>query len=690
MTTSPTSSTPASFSGLGRAIDAYIVVLAVLAVSTSAIVGWFESSRGFAVENVALFVIISVLLIITEAKSTAIVRHVTGGVVTPSWAFAFTLILLGSPSGAILVMAGATVLADSLSKRPLFKIVFNVAQISLSLALGGLVLMSFGVHGPLFAEIELPTSRAIAMIFSGIVVFGINGIIVSRLLAWIENAGFIEIIRGRFLLSMTSDAAMLAIAPIFLITAKNNLLMLPLMGTATFFVYQTAQNALRRTHEANHDPLTGLLNRRAFNDQLEDFFAAAHPDEDTASVWILDLDRFKEVNDRLGHQTGDHVLREFATRLVAELPPTAVVARLGGDEFAVMITGTSAKDVEARARAGVEALARPLTVDGFPISTGTSIGVAHYPAHGRAQAELLHAADVAMYRAKRFRSGMEVYRPVGEAGEKGRITLLGDVADGLERGDFTLEYQPQFDVATGWVTAVEALLRWDHPKHGRIGPGEFVSLAEHTELIGPLTEFVVARAVDEVGAVPALRVAINVSARNLEDRHFASWLLAQLDERDFPTERLEVEITESALANDPERTSAVLEELRSAGVWVSIDDFGTGYASFGTLRDLQIDRVKIDRSLVGRAARSPADRHIVKAMIDLAHGLGLDVVAEGVETIDVWDALVELGCDDAQGFLMARPRAASHLGDLVGSRFRHPVHQPRVLEPHVPIVTVPA
>jgi EAL domain-containing protein (putative c-di-GMP-specific phosphodiesterase class I) len=216
---------------------------------------------------------------------------------------------------------------------------------------------------------------------------------------------------------------------------------------------------------------------------------------------------------------------------------------------------------------------------------------------------------------------------------------------------------------------VEALLRWNHPQHGRIGPGEFVALAEHTELIAPLTEFVIDRAIADVGAIPGLRVAINVSARNLENRHFASNLLERLDAADFDTARLEVEITESALSNDPERASVVLDELRSAGVGVSIDDFGTGYSSFGTLRDTKIDRIKIDRSLVTRTTRSTTDLHIVRAMIDLAHGLELAVVAEGVETLDVWHALVELGCDDAQGYLMSKPIPSSELGELVGWSF---------------------
>ncbi len=682
MSSDPHTPDAPTFSGLGRTIDVFIASIAALALLYSGIVAHHEMERGFAVVDTVLFVIVSVLLIVTEAKSTSIARHVTGGVVTPSWAFAFTLMLLGSPTGAIVVMAVATAIADTLSGRPIYKIVFNAAQISLSLALGGLVLMAFGIRGPLFSEIELETTRAAAMILSGIVVFAVNGVIICRLIAWLESATFFDVLRGQFLLSMTSDAAMLAIAPIFLITAKNNLLMLPLMGTATFFVYQTAQNALRRTHEANHDPLTQLLNRRAFTAAVEEFLTTADPREHNASLFLLDLDRFKEVNDRLGHRTGDHVLQQFANRLAAELPTDAVVARLGGDEFAVMITGLPAADAVAIAEQSKDRLAEPLTVDGFPITAGTSIGVSHFPEHGRTQSDLLHAADVAMYRAKRYRSGVEVYQAFGAVQDKGRVTLLGDVADGLERDEFIVEYQPQVDVVDGRVCSVEALLRWNHPRHGRTLPGEFIALAEHTDLIGPLTDFVIDRAITEIGPFDELGLAINVSARSLEDRHFASDLLARLASADFDPNRLDIEITESALSSEPERASVVLDELRSAGVRISIDDFGTGYSSFGTLRETMVDRIKLDRSLVTNMTCSSTDTHIVKTLIDLAHGIALDVVAEGVESEEVWAELNRLGCDLAQGFWLSSAVPAERLDAMIRAGF-DPVRSVERATPHV-------
>jgi diguanylate cyclase (GGDEF)-like protein len=675
MTTSPATSTTTSsprrtFSGFGRRIDVFILVIAALATISATIVASLEFAHGFMVRDRVLFAIVSVLLVVTEVKSTSLLNGSDDGVVTPSWAFTFTLLLLGSPTGAIVMMVFAMSLADALTGKPFSKILFNVSQISLSLSLGAFVLFACGVRGPLFNAVELPSDRAIAMIMSGIVVFSSNGVIICRLLAWLEGAKFWDMMRGTFLLSLTSDAAMLAIAPIFLITAKNNLLMLPLMGTATFFVYQTAQNALRRTHEANHDPLTQLLNRRAFNAKIDDFTSSNPGTLSSASLLLLDLDRFKEVNDRLGHRTGDHVLQQFSSRLAQALPPDSVIARLGGDEFAVLLTGVTSSEAEEIARSVHEQLAEPLLVDGFPIIAGSSIGVSHAPIHGHTPSDLLHAADVAMYRAKRHRSGVEVYHAFGSTQERGRVTLLSDVDDGLANDEFILEYQPQVNVETGELVSVEALLRWMHPVHGRIPPNEFIVLAEHTDLIDSITHFVVQRAIADIGPLgDHIAVAVNVSARNLENRHFASSLLADLGAAGFDPTRLEVEITESALASDPERISVSLEQLRSAGVRISIDDFGTGYSSFGTLRDSTIDRIKIDRSFITHADRTAADTQIVKALIELAHGLGFDVVAEGVETVEVWNLLAAFGCDLAQGFLLSPAVPLDRLHDLINQSF---------------------
>lgn len=660
------SSTTRSITGLGRAIDVYIGLISLLCLIAVLTVSYIEGHANSGQVNWLLFGIIAAALLVTEVQTTAWLQYGGAGSVTPSWTFTFCLMLLGSPTGAIAAMGLASIAADLAARKELHKLVFNVSQICLSLAIGGLVLFAFDIHGPLIVDGELPVRNALAMLLSGTAVFMTNGAIICRLLATIERVSFMAIVRDGFVLSLSADAAMLALAPILLITASESLLMLPLIGTTAFFVYQTARHAIARAHEANHDILTQLLNRRAFDAEMDGFILQQRGGERAGAVFVLDLDRFKEVNDRLGHQIGDKVLREFARRLVEHLPQDALAARLGGDEFAVLLTDIEADEARKVAQELHDQLQVSLNIDGFPISAGTSLGVAYYPAHGQTGDEVLHAADVAMYRAKRYRSGVETYEPFGTAQQKGRVSLLGDVDSALANGELLLEYQPQFNVSRNAITTVEALLRWDHPLHGRVGPDEFIALAEHTDLIGPITDFVVRRAIEDVASVDDdLIAAVNVSARNLQDRHFAERTLATLADFGFPPERLEIEITESALAIDPELTSVALDQFRCAGVRISIDDFGTGYSSFSTLRRLSVDCIKIDQSFITNAADDDDNAQIVSALIALAHGLNLTVVAEGVETIEVRHLLERVGCDVLQGYLVGRPLPLAELATLI-------------------------
>jgi diguanylate cyclase (GGDEF)-like protein len=406
------------------------------------------------------------------------------------------------------------------------------------------------------------------------------------------------------------------------------------------------------------------MNRRAFLAELNGFADDAH--EDTAAVMILDLDRFKEINDRLGHETGDHVLQAFAQRLTESLSTDAVTARLGGDEFAVLLRSAGPDDAMAEVYKLHHALSRPLIVDGFPLSTGTSIGVALAPQHGSTANALIHAADIAMYRAKQFRSGVELFEDIGGGKDRGRVALLADLTGAIENREFTLHYQPQVSMITGSIVSIEALIRWDHPRLGRIAPGDFISLAEQTDLIDPLTDLVIRTSLEEIAPIASrVALAVNVSARNLQDGRFAGKVLALLAANDFAPERFEIELTESSIANEPERTEMAFHELRDAGVRVSVDDFGTGYSSFAMLRDLDVDKIKIDRSLVSEVAMRVRDRRIVSSIIDLAHALGCEVVAEGIESESVWSHLADVGCDLAQGFAVARPMTGEQIVSLL-------------------------
>ena len=303
-----------------------------------------------------------------------------------------------------------------------------------------------------------------------------------------------------------------------------------------------------------------------------------------------------------------------------------------------------------------------------------SIGVAFAPQHAESATDLLAPADIAMYRAKRFHTNVELYLTSSSSRERGRIGLLADLAIAFDDDELDVHYQPQLDMVTGRIDTVEALLRWHHPRLGPVPPDEFIGLAEQTELIGPLTECVLRRAANELSTLRDhdIKLAVNVSARSLQDRHFVNTVMSVLAETRFPAERLELEVTERAIATETERSRFTIDALRESKIRIAIDDFGTGYSSFITLRDVTADRLKIDRTFIADIQRRREDLLIVKNVIELAHGLGLEVVAEGVETEEQWRILNDLGCDIAQGYAIAMPMSILDLRAWVAKRaMRH-------------------
>ena len=639
-----------------RLVDAYVAAVAIVAVGLTGLVyalgpsGVIPPSQGI---YVAIF---CGLLFIGETRTTWF-RFGDGGQVTPGWAFAFSIVLLGSPIVAIAAMAACTLYVDLRDHKSLTKIVFNAAQITASLAAGSLVLQLFGLRSPLTDADRLSYRWGIGIVIAGALVFTSNGLLTCVVLTLHYKTSLRSMMGRSFFLSISADGALLALSPIFVVAIDYSLMMLPLLGVTALLIYQSTQQALRRAHEANHDGLTHLLNRRTFDNHLSGFLAS-NPDDARGAVLLLDLDGFKEINDRLGHQTGDMVLLGIAEQLTRSAPEAAVVARLGGDEFAVLIPDVGS---EASTMAIVEQLrtelTRPIMVDGFPLSVGVSIGLAFVPTHGRTPEDLLSAADVAMYRAKRYRTGVESYKALGSRPERGRLGLLGELSHAIAADQLKIHYQPLTRFRDGTPNAMEALLRWQHPTLGHVPPGDFITLAEHTDLIGPLTQFVLTQATIDARVVERfdMRLSINVSARNLQDRRFPSSVLKALDEASLNPNRLELEITESAIASEPERSLFAISALREAGVRVAIDDFGTGYSSFSMLRDFTVDRLKIDASFVDGIAHSQRQQHLVRAIVALARGLGIETVAEGVETEESWITLADLGCDVAQGYLICRP-----------------------------------
>ena len=418
-------------------------------------------------------------------------------------------------------------------------------------------------------------------------------------------------------------------------------------------------------HHALHDELTGLPNRRCLYERLRARTDEAGPGDDF-SLLLVDLNRFKEVNDVLGHQSGDELLCKVAERFAREVRDEDLLARLGGDEFAVLVGAGGGSDAGLEiARRLSRALEREFVLSGVPVHVEASIGIARYPLDGHDATELLRCADSAMYAAKDLSTELELFDDERDHHSPTRLKRLGELRQALHREELVLHYQPKLQLGTGEITGAEALVRWQHPEHGLLPPGEFVPLAEQTGLIKPLTSFVLRTALEQTRAWHEaghdLSIAVNVSERSLLDHGFLIEVGALLSESGVPPHKLEIEITEGAIMADPARAAAVLRGLDSLGVTLSLDDFGTGYSSLSRLRDLPISEIKIDRSFAARIETDERDVAILRTAIELGHNLGCSVVAEGLETATAVNRVTSLGCDTGQGFHIARPLEADRL-----------------------------
>ncbi len=435
-----------------------------------------------------------------------------------------------------------------------------------------------------------------------------------------------------------------------------------------FRTVHRASSTLRSQSEENkhlalHDALTGLPNRRLLQDRLDRAIATSERSGKRLALMILDVDRFKEVNDTLGHDRGDSLLKEVANRLTEVVRDADTVARLGGDEFAVLAPDVgSPLDAERLAGRVHSAFDEPFLIGDLQLHVESSIGIATLPDHADDGIELMQRADTAMYAAKATHLGMLLYRPGDDGNSAERLQLLGDLRNALGTTQLSINYQPKIDLASGQVIGTEALLRWMHPDRGNIPPNDFIPLAENTGLIQGLTRYVLEMVCaqmaewDRLGTEFAhLPVAVNLSARNLLETNFDEFLEDILASHLIEPERLELEVTESALIEDPVRSHQMLHKIAGLGVTLAVDDFGTGYTSMSQLEQMPLSTLKIDRSFTQRLADDPAGATLVKAMVDLAHEFGLEVVAEGVEDTEVTLRLRELGCDIGQGYLWSRP-----------------------------------
>ena len=425
-------------------------------------------------------------------------------------------------------------------------------------------------------------------------------------------------------------------------------------------------------YQARHDTLTNLPNRALLMARLEAGLAEALEQDEPMSLFILDLDRFKEVNDTLGHHIGDRMLQEVGRRLVSVLRRTDMVARLGGDEFAVLLPGADVQRSKAICRKILAVLDQPIKVENLRLRAGVSIGVALCPQHGRDANLLLRHADVAMYEAKRKQKDFSFYTSDQDDYSISRLGLSSELRDAISENQLMLEYQPMVDFKTGNIFCAEALVRWRHPEYGVIPPEEFIPTAEQTGVIRPMTLWVIDKALEQTANWTRnginLHISVNLSVRSLQDRALPGQVQKLVDRHKVDPKHVILEITESAIMSDPLSARRVMRRLSNMGFQLSIDDFGTGYSSLAYLKQLPVDEIKIDKSFVTQMDQDENDAVIVRATIDLAHNLGLKVVAEGVESSDVWDLLEILGCDTAQGFYIRKPLTSQELTKWLHSK----------------------
>ncbi|SEE52791.1 bifunctional diguanylate cyclase/phosphodiesterase [Streptomyces sp. Ag109_O5-10] len=529
----------------------------------------------------------------------------------------------------------------------------------LGIGAGALVLLVFG-GVPTVESPWNPASWSVATA-PEVVLVAAAYLAVTRALLWYLHAprggGLPTVARTALMRQGLVAVALLGIAPLICVVAVAQPLLLPLFAIPLVALDSTLWIARARAEEQLRDPLTGLPNRQWLLERIWTALDDAERIGARSALMLIDLDRFRSVNDTLGHLAGDRLLLQIADRLRAALPRGAEAARLGGDEFAVLLPVADSTTSATRvARGLVTALSSPLDLDGLTLVLEASAGVAVFPDHALDAEGLLRRADVAMYQAKRDRTGVEVYESKRDSNTPDRLGLLGDLRRALDAHEVQLHYQPKvrFD---GQVAGLEALVRWVHPERGKVPPDEFIAIAESSGLMPHLTEYVLETALGQVAEWRAqglrVPVAVNVSPRDVHTPGFAGLVAARLARHGVPAGALQLEITEHVLLEDPQRAADTLAGLNGHGVKMSLDDFGTGYSSLVHLRRLPVSELKIDRSFVARLAVDNEDAEIVRCTVDLAHSLGLLVVAEGVEDDETWERLRDLGCDAVQGWLVA-------------------------------------
>jgi diguanylate cyclase (GGDEF)-like protein len=640
-------------------------IVGVYAAAVAAVVWFLMPHVPLADVEPEVLLLLAVFTLLGELRPINAPLGREGLELTTSNTFAFAILLAAGPALAALTLAASAMVSDVVGRKSWWKVLFNAAQYVLCIVAAGVTVDL--LKGPVdeSATTMLSSNRALfAAIAAALVFFVTNVSITGVALALAQRLPLLTVFRQDFAYQTIANTALLALAPVAVVVGNANVLLLPLLLVPLGVAYRSATVSLEKEHQARHDSLTGLPNRLLFRQRTHEAIQAASRHGTIAAIMLIDLDRFKEVNDTLGHHVGDRILQWVGPRLQEAVRPGDTVARLGGDEFGVVLPGLpnveTAIDVAGRLSA---ALSQPIMIDGLSLSTTGSIGVSLYPEHGTDVDTLMQRADVAMYVAKESHQASATYHPSLDHNSPSRLALVGELQTALADGQFVVHYQPKVSVETQAATGAEALIRWEHPRQGVVPPSDFIPIAEQTGLIHALTAFVIGQALGECKRWAAnghdISVAVNLSPRTLLDPDFPAFVAEQLEVAGVQPQHLVLEITETMIMADPERSRQGLVELRRLGVRLSVDDYGTGHSSLSYLKQLPINEMKIDKSFITNMTDDHSDAVITRSTVDLAHRLGLTVVAEGVETAETSRLLASIGCDEAQGYYFSRPIPAA-------------------------------
>jgi diguanylate cyclase (GGDEF)-like protein len=580
---------------------------------------------------------------------------------------------------AMITLLGAADVREFRREVPPLKAVYNRSQVAWSVAFESFVFHLITTIDVEWSDASQALILVAAVLAAAVAGYAVNVLIVAIYSRLQVSDPLLQIIRemhvgvyGEFVISYTG----LALFSVLVAIATNAIglwallvFIAPLAFARQMFTRthslqaateELAEKQRENEYQALHDALTGLPNRVLFQHGLNQAIDDAQASGGSVGVMLMDLDHFKEINDTLGHHFGDQLLKEIGPRLSTVLRERDMMARLGGDEFGVLLPDLPDEEVAVRiAERLMEELERPVPVEGLALDISGSIGIAIFPRQSRDAESLLRRADVAMYAAKETGGGYEVYEQAMDQHNPARLTLVSQVRPAIENGELVVYYQPKVRLSDGRLSGAEALVRWEHPEHGLVMPDTFVPLVERTVLLRPMTHFVIERVLNDWRgwADDGIRipVAVNISPRSLLDRQLPRVIDEMLGRLEVPSSFVEMELTESFMMADSGRSNAVLDALSEVGIGLSIDDFGTGYSSLAHLKQVPIHEIKVDRSFVGQMITDSNDYMIVRATIELGKNLGLRVVAEGVEDLETFDRLADLGCDEAQGYYIARP-----------------------------------